>query len=96
MPRSFPGRPPQCADYLAELSESTAKQMSIETAQSKLDCAVLKELPGKTIILGVIDLSTHDIETPETVAARIRKALPYVTPDRIVVATRLRHEIPAP
>ena len=62
------------------------KQISIETAQSKLDCAVLKELPGKTIILGVIDLSTHEIETPETVADRIRKALSYVGPERIVVA----------
>jgi 5-methyltetrahydropteroyltriglutamate--homocysteine methyltransferase len=80
-----PGRPPAYA-FLAELAESPVKQISIETAQSKLDCAVLKELPGKTIILGVIDLSTHEIETPETVAGRIRKALSYVSPDRIVVA----------
>jgi 5-methyltetrahydropteroyltriglutamate--homocysteine methyltransferase len=62
------------------------QQVSIETAQSGLDCSVLAELPGKTIILGVLDLSDITVETPETVAARIRRALPYVSPERIVVA----------
>jgi 5-methyltetrahydropteroyltriglutamate--homocysteine methyltransferase len=62
------------------------KQVSIETGQSKLDCSVLAKLPGKTILLGVLDLSTHDIETPETVAARIRRALPFVSPERLIVA----------
>jgi 5-methyltetrahydropteroyltriglutamate--homocysteine methyltransferase len=38
------------------------------------------------VILGVLDLSDMAIETPETVAARIRRALPYVSPERIVVA----------
>jgi 5-methyltetrahydropteroyltriglutamate--homocysteine methyltransferase len=80
-----PGRPPVYA-FLTELADSAVKQISIETAQSKLDCAVLKDLPGKTIILGVIDLSTHDVETPQTVAERIRKALPYIGPERIVAA----------
>jgi 5-methyltetrahydropteroyltriglutamate--homocysteine methyltransferase len=61
-------------------------QVSIETAQSKLDCSVLAKLPGKTILLGVLDLSTHDVETPETVAARIRRALPFVSPDRLIIA----------
>ena len=56
---------------------------------------MLEELPDKTIILGVIDLSTHEVETPETVAARIRRALPYVTPERDHRRARLRHEIPA-
>jgi len=56
------------------------------TAQSNLDCAVLKKLPGKTIILGVLDLSDMKIETPDIVAARIRRALPYVAADKIVVA----------
>jgi len=72
--------------FLPELAESTAQQISIETAQSNLDCAVLQKLPGKTIILGVLDLSKHDVETPETVAARIRRALPFITPDRLVIA----------
>jgi 5-methyltetrahydropteroyltriglutamate--homocysteine methyltransferase len=61
-------------------------QISIETAQSSLDCSILEKLRGKTIILGVLDLSTHQVETPEIVAARIRRALPFVSVDRLVVA----------
>ncbi len=72
--------------FLPELAESTAQQISIETAQSNLDCSVLQKLPGKTIILGVLDLSKQEVETPETVAARIRRALPFITPDRLVIA----------
>ena len=62
------------------------QQVSIETAQPKLDLKVLEQLPGKTIILGVIDLADMTIETPETVAGRIRRALPHVPAERIVVA----------
>ncbi|HEY3826365.1 MAG TPA: uroporphyrinogen decarboxylase family protein [Bryobacteraceae bacterium] len=72
--------------FLPELSECTVQQISIETGQSGLDCAVLEKLPGKTIILGVLDLSTHEIESPETVAARIRRALPFVNPEKVIVA----------
>ena len=61
-------------------------QVSIEAAQPKLDLSVLKQLPSKSIILGVIDLSDKAIETPETVAGRIRKALPHVAAERIIVA----------
>ena len=78
-------RPPAYS-FLAELADCRVQQISIETAQSSLDCSVLVKLPGKQIILGVLDLSTNDVETPETVASRIRHALPYVTPERIVVA----------
>ena len=62
------------------------QQISIETAQSDLDCSVLQQLPGKTIILGTLDLSDMKVETPETVAARIRRALSYVPAERVVVA----------
>jgi 5-methyltetrahydropteroyltriglutamate--homocysteine methyltransferase len=72
--------------FLAELEGSRAAQISIEAAQPRLDLAVLRGLPSKTIILGVIDLSDMTIETPDTVAARIRRALPYVPAERIVVA----------
>ncbi len=72
--------------FLPELEQSRADQISIETAQPNLDCAVLEKLPSKTIVLGVIDLSDNAIETAATVAARIRRALPYVAPERIVVA----------
>jgi 5-methyltetrahydropteroyltriglutamate--homocysteine methyltransferase len=77
---------PSGYSFLSELAGCTCKQVSIETAQSNLDCSVLKTLPGKKIILGVIDLNDMKVETPETVAARIRRALPYVGPERIVVA----------
>lgn len=77
---------PQGYNFLPELGGTSIQEISIETAQSNLDCAVLETLPGKTIILGVLDLSTPEIETAETVAARIRRALPYVPAEQIVVA----------
>jgi len=77
---------PEGYSFLPELAASQVKQISIETAQSNLDTSVLETLPGKTIILGVLDLSTHEVETPELVAERIRRALPHVPPERIVVA----------
>ena len=72
--------------FLPEFAKSRVQQISIETAQSNLDCAVLENLGGKTIILGVLDLSTPQIETPEIVAARIARALAHVDPKRVVVA----------
>jgi 5-methyltetrahydropteroyltriglutamate--homocysteine methyltransferase len=72
--------------FLPELRECAVQQVSIETAQSALDCSVLETLPGKTIILGVLDLSTHAIESPVTVAERIRRALPFVAPEKVIVA----------
>jgi 5-methyltetrahydropteroyltriglutamate--homocysteine methyltransferase len=80
-----PGRP-SAYSFLAELADSPVRQISIETAQSALDCSVLAKLPEKIIILGVIDLSSNQPETAEVVAARIRRALPYVSPERLVVA----------
>jgi 5-methyltetrahydropteroyltriglutamate--homocysteine methyltransferase len=77
---------PEGYSFLPEFAGTTVKQVSIETAQSKLDCSVLKTLPDKTIILGVLDLSTHEVETPQIVAARIERALPYVDPKRMIVA----------
>ncbi len=72
--------------FLAELDGAKAQQISIEAAQPKLDLKVLEKLPSKDIILGVIDLSDMTVETPEIVAARIRKALPHVPAERIIVA----------
>ena len=72
--------------FLPELAGSPVLQVSIETAQANLDCSVLQKLAGKTIILGVVDLGNHQVETPEAVAARIRRALPFVGPDRLVIA----------
>jgi 5-methyltetrahydropteroyltriglutamate--homocysteine methyltransferase len=72
--------------FLAELDDSKAKQISVEAAQPKLDLTVLERLPSKDIILGVIDLSDMTVETPETVAERIRRALPHVPAERIIIA----------
>ena len=72
--------------FLPEFERSAVAQVSIEAAQPKLDLSVLKQLPSKSIILGVIDLSDKAVETPETVAGRIRKALPHVAAERIIVA----------
>jgi 5-methyltetrahydropteroyltriglutamate--homocysteine methyltransferase len=77
---------PSGYSFLPELADCRCAQVSIETAQSHLDCAVLKTLPGKKIILGVIDLGSHAIETPEVVAERIRRALPFVDPVNLLVA----------
>jgi 5-methyltetrahydropteroyltriglutamate--homocysteine methyltransferase len=77
---------PSGYSFLPELCGCKVQQISIETAQSRLDTAVLETLRGKTIILGVIDLSDMQVETPEAVAARIRRALPHVAPERVIVA----------
>jgi 5-methyltetrahydropteroyltriglutamate--homocysteine methyltransferase len=77
---------PSGYSFLTELAGCSCKQVSLETAQSNLDCSVLAGLPDKQILLGVIDLSDPAIETPEVVAARIRRALPYVPAQNIIVA----------
>lgn len=77
---------PEGYSFLPEFADTDIQQISIETAQSDLDCAILETLPGKTIILGVLDLSTQEIETPELVAERIRRALPHVPPENLVIA----------
>jgi 5-methyltetrahydropteroyltriglutamate--homocysteine methyltransferase len=77
---------PHGYSFLPEFADTALKQISIETAQSNLDTSVLAKLAGKTIILGVLDLSDMTVETPEKVAERIRKALPYVPAEKIVVA----------
>jgi 5-methyltetrahydropteroyltriglutamate--homocysteine methyltransferase len=78
-------RPPAYS-FLPQLARSKATQISIETAQSNLDCSILRELPGKEILLGVIDLSTPNVETVELVKQRVRRALPYIEPERVVLA----------
>jgi 5-methyltetrahydropteroyltriglutamate--homocysteine methyltransferase len=77
---------PSGYSFLTQLKGCSCKQVSLETAQSNLDVSVLKDLGGKKIILGVVDLADMTIETPETIAARIRRALPYAPADNIIVA----------
>jgi 5-methyltetrahydropteroyltriglutamate--homocysteine methyltransferase len=77
---------PQKYAFLPELADTVADQISIESAQPNIDFGVLKELGGKTIVLGVLDLSDNTVETPEKVAARIERGLKYVAADRLVPA----------
>ena len=102
---------PRCTSASAMPRSSTCGRRAIRSCRSsrtrrcsrsrsrprspKLDCAVLEKLPGKTIILGVLDLSDMTIETPETVAARIRRALPHVAAGADRRRAGLRPEIPA-
>jgi 5-methyltetrahydropteroyltriglutamate--homocysteine methyltransferase len=83
---AFVKQRPSGYSFLPELGASSAKQISIETAQSELDCSVLANLPGKQILLGVISLADQTVESAETVAARIRRALPFVPAERLIVA----------
>jgi 5-methyltetrahydropteroyltriglutamate--homocysteine methyltransferase len=72
--------------FLPELANSKVEQISIEAAQPNLDLAVLKELSGKKIILGVVSIEDHMCETPQQVANRIQRALDYVTPATLIPA----------
>lgn len=77
---------PSGYSFLPQLADCAADQVSIEAAQPKLDLGVLRELSGKTILLGVLDLGSPEIETAEQVATRIRAALPYLDPAKIIPA----------
>lgn len=69
------------------LAKSSVDQVSVETAASGVDVSVLRELAGKDVLVGVIDVGTDEVESAETVAARIRRVLPYVSPDRCIPST---------
>ena len=72
--------------FLRELNECAATHLSLEAAQPRLDPEVLRDVPDKVIILGVLDLGSTEVETPEVVADRIRSALTVVAPERLLVA----------
>jgi len=72
--------------FLAELAECAADQLAIEFAQPRLDPSVLVPVAAKTIVLGVVDLSTDEIEAPAVIADRLRAALEVIPPERLVAA----------
>jgi 5-methyltetrahydropteroyltriglutamate--homocysteine methyltransferase len=72
--------------FLRELGDCAATHLSLEAAQPDLDPELLREIPDKVIVLGVLDLGSTDVETPDVVADRIRRALGVVPPERLVVA----------
>jgi 5-methyltetrahydropteroyltriglutamate--homocysteine methyltransferase len=71
--------------FLAELAECTADVLAIEAAQPRLDVSMLEPIAGKTVIVGVLDLSDPEAETPEVVASRIEDALRVIPPERLQV-----------
>jgi len=77
---------PSGYSFLSQLADSAAEQISIEAAQPKLDLGILADLSNKTIMLGVLDLGSAEVETAETVAARIRAGLRHVAAERLVIA----------
>ena len=77
---------PSGYSFLPELAGCSCAQISIETAQSNLDCAVLGELPGKKIMIGCIDLSDMNVESPETIVDRVKRALLYVENENVILA----------
>lgn len=77
---------PEGYSFLPQLHQACCHQISIETAQSNLDCSVLSSLPEQTILLGVIDLSSPEVESIETIVDRVQRALPYIDKERVVLA----------
>jgi 5-methyltetrahydropteroyltriglutamate--homocysteine methyltransferase len=77
---------PSGYSFLPELAGCSCRQVSIETAQSHLDTSVLRQLAGKQVMVGCIDLSDMNVETPEVVADRIRRALEHIKPEQVILA----------
>ncbi|MCW2634141.1 MAG: metE [Blastococcus sp.] len=78
---------PDGYSFLPEMDDTPVDAVSVETAQSHLDPATLRPLRGKGIALGVLDLSTPDVESPETIADRVRRALDHVDVDRLMLSS---------
>jgi 5-methyltetrahydropteroyltriglutamate--homocysteine methyltransferase len=77
---------PSGYSFLPELAQCTCRQISIETAQSHLDCSALQALDGKRLMVGCIDLSDPEVESPATIVERIERALPYVKAENVILA----------
>ena len=77
---------PSGYSFLPELAQCSCKQVSIETAQSHLDCSALQALDGKRVMVGCIDLSDPAVETVDTIVLRIERALPYVKAENVILA----------
>jgi len=77
---------PEGYSFLPEFAACSCKQVSIETAQSNLDTSVLEKLPGKRIMVGVIDLSDMTVETPQKVVERAQRALKHLQPENMILA----------
>ena len=77
---------PSGYSFLPEFAGCSCRQVSIETAQSHLDCSVLEKLKDKKIMVGCIDLSDMNVETPQQVVERLKRALKHMQPENLIVA----------
>jgi 5-methyltetrahydropteroyltriglutamate--homocysteine methyltransferase len=77
---------PSGYSFLPELAQCSCRQVSIETAQSQLDCSVLQALGDKQVMVGCIDLSDPQVETAQTVVQRIERALPFIKAEQVILA----------
>ena len=77
---------PSGYSFLPELAQCSCRQVSIETAQSRLDCSALQALDGKSVMVGCIDLADPAVETVDTIVQRIERALPYVKAENVILA----------
>ncbi len=77
---------PKAYAFLEQLADCTVAQISVEAAQPHLDLGVFSQMADKTIVLGVVDLSTNEVESEQTLATRIERALPHVAPERLIAA----------
>jgi 5-methyltetrahydropteroyltriglutamate--homocysteine methyltransferase len=77
---------PNGYNFLPELAACSCQQISIETAQSNLDCSVLNSLPGKQIMVGCLNLEDPAVESPVVVASRVKRALRYIKPEQVILA----------
>jgi 5-methyltetrahydropteroyltriglutamate--homocysteine methyltransferase len=77
---------PSGYSFLSELAGTSCHQISVETAQSRLDCSILASLPGKHVMVGCLDLADPAVETPEVVMARVERALAHVPAERVILA----------
>ena len=72
--------------FLSELAAAPVDYVAIEAAQPRLSPSVVTQLKPRSVVLGVLDLGTEKVETPESVAARIRAALEHIDPRRLSVS----------
>jgi 5-methyltetrahydropteroyltriglutamate--homocysteine methyltransferase len=77
---------PSGYSFLRELAAAPCSQISVETAQSNLDCSVLSQLGDKQIMVGCLDLSDPTVESPDVIVTRVRRALEHIPPERVILA----------
>lgn len=77
---------PKAYTFLEQLADCNVEQISVEAAQPHLDLSVFSALAKKTIVFGVVDLSNNEVESLSVLTNRIRRALPFISPERLIVA----------